>query len=140
MSIDYHFTAGVERPLILLYSGAVELLSTEELLFVIAHELGHVKSGHVLYYQIAEFLPLIDDAILHRVKAADEFFAGGGERGLGLDTELAREIHDAEKQIADLVGHGVLFARLHGFFEFGGLFFDLLEHRRGIRPQHDHRL
>jgi hypothetical protein len=28
-----------------------------------AHELGHVKSGHVLYYQIAEFLPVITEAI-----------------------------------------------------------------------------
>jgi Zn-dependent protease with chaperone function len=53
------FTAGVERPLLVLQAGAVDLLTDDELFFVIAHELGHIKSGHVLYYQIAEFLPVI---------------------------------------------------------------------------------
>src|ERR1700678_1136064 len=57
------FTVGVEKPLIVLTSTAVEQLSPEELTFVIAHELGHIKSGHVLYYQIAEFLPLIAGVI-----------------------------------------------------------------------------
>jgi Zn-dependent protease with chaperone function len=56
-------TAGVDRPLILLYSGAVEQLTPYEVQFVIAHELGHIKSGHVLYYQIAEFLPVIAGVI-----------------------------------------------------------------------------
>jgi len=57
------FTACVENPLILLYSGAVDTLSEEELLFVIAHEVGHIKSGHVLYYQMAEFIPVIAEII-----------------------------------------------------------------------------
>src|SRR5882762_555059 len=57
------FTAGVERPIVLINAGAVDMLTDDELLFVIAHELGHVKSGHVLYYQIAEFLPLIAEVI-----------------------------------------------------------------------------
>ena len=53
------FTAGVDRPLIVLSAGLVDRLTDDELLFVIAHEVGHIKSGHVLYYQIAEFLPVI---------------------------------------------------------------------------------
>jgi Zn-dependent protease with chaperone function len=57
------FTAGVDRPLIVLSSGAIEALDDEELLFVIAHELGHIKSGHVLYYQIAEFFPVIGEIV-----------------------------------------------------------------------------
>jgi Zn-dependent protease with chaperone function len=57
------FTAGVEHPLVVLNAGAVDLLSDDELLFVIAHELGHIKSGHVLYYQIAEFLPVIVEIV-----------------------------------------------------------------------------
>jgi Zn-dependent protease with chaperone function len=57
------FTAGVERPIVVLTSGAVDLLSEDELFFVIGHELGHIKSGHVLYYQIAEFLPVIGEII-----------------------------------------------------------------------------
>jgi Zn-dependent protease with chaperone function len=57
------FTAGVERPIVVLSSSAVDLLTDDELFFVIAHELGHIKSGHVLYYQMAEFLPVIGDLI-----------------------------------------------------------------------------
>lgn len=57
------FTAGVEQPLVILNSGTVDQLTDDELRFVLAHELGHIKSGHVLYYQIAEFLPLISEAI-----------------------------------------------------------------------------
>lgn len=57
------FTAGVEKPLIMLYSGAVEALTPEELLFVTGHEVGHIKSAHVLYYQIAEFLPVIGEIL-----------------------------------------------------------------------------
>ena len=56
-------TAGVRRPLIYVTSAAVELLTREELLFVIGHEVGHVKSSHVLYYQIAEYFPLIVESI-----------------------------------------------------------------------------
>src|SRR5215469_12531314 len=48
------FTVGVEKPLIVLTTAAVELLAPYEMAFVIAHELGHIKSRHVLYYQIAE--------------------------------------------------------------------------------------
>jgi Zn-dependent protease with chaperone function len=57
------FTAGVDKPLIVLNSGCIDLLSSDELFFVMAHELGHIKSGHVLYYQIAQFLPIIGEII-----------------------------------------------------------------------------
>lgn len=57
------FTAGVEHPLIMLYSGAVQALTREELLFVIAHEVGHIKSRHVLYYGMAQFLPVIGEIV-----------------------------------------------------------------------------
>jgi Zn-dependent protease with chaperone function len=49
-------TFGVERPFIVLQSGLVDLLDEEELMAVLAHELGHVKAGHVLYRSIAYFL------------------------------------------------------------------------------------
>lgn len=57
------FTAGVERTIIVLNSGTIDHLSDDELFFVIAHELGHIKSGHVLYYQIAEFLPVVAEIV-----------------------------------------------------------------------------
>lgn len=40
---------GMDRPFIILNSGTLRLLSDEELVFLLGHELGHVLSGHVLY-------------------------------------------------------------------------------------------
>ncbi|MBO1349812.1 MAG: M48 family metallopeptidase [Hormoscilla sp. GUM202] len=56
-------TAGVEKSIIVLSSECAELLSPEELMFVIAHELGHIKSQHVLYYQTASCLPTIANLV-----------------------------------------------------------------------------
>ena len=70
-------TAGVERPLIVLYAAAVDLLTPEELLFVIAHEVGHIKSAHVLYYQIAEFIPVIGEIVGAATFGLGEFFGAG---------------------------------------------------------------
>lgn len=50
------WTFGVERPFIVLNSALVDLLNEDELMAVLAHELGHVKSGHVLYRSLAYFL------------------------------------------------------------------------------------
>jgi Zn-dependent protease with chaperone function len=76
------FTAGVDRPIVVLNSGAIDLLDDDELRFVMAHELGHVKSGHVLYYQIAEFLPVISEAI------GDATFGVGALLGVSLQVAL----------------------------------------------------
>jgi len=44
---------GFERPIIVLNSSLLELLTAEEQKFIVAHELGHVMSGHVTYRTIA---------------------------------------------------------------------------------------
>ena len=54
---------GSQKPMIILYSGAVDLLSKEELLFVIGHEAGHIKSGHMLYHDMALVIPVLGDII-----------------------------------------------------------------------------
>jgi Zn-dependent protease with chaperone function len=46
-------TSGCERPYITIYSGLLDLLNEQETLGVLAHELGHIKSGHVLYKVMA---------------------------------------------------------------------------------------
>lgn len=48
------FTYGHTRPFITLTTGLVDMLDEEERFFVIGHELGHIKAGHVLYTLIAE--------------------------------------------------------------------------------------
>jgi Zn-dependent protease with chaperone function len=40
---------GMERPFIIINSGALLLLDDDELQFLLGHELGHVMSGHALY-------------------------------------------------------------------------------------------
>jgi Zn-dependent protease with chaperone function/RNA polymerase subunit RPABC4/transcription elongation factor Spt4 len=50
------FTTGVRHPMVVLHSSIIDLLTPEELQSVIGHELGHYKSGHVLYYTLADFL------------------------------------------------------------------------------------
>ena len=50
------FTFCVESPIIVLYSGLIDLLDEDEWRVVLGHELGHIKAGHILYRQIAEFL------------------------------------------------------------------------------------
>jgi Zn-dependent protease with chaperone function len=57
------FTSGVEEPIIVLNSGCIDLLTDDELLFILGHELGHVKSQHVLYHQMAIILPILGDVV-----------------------------------------------------------------------------
>lgn len=47
------FTYGHTKPFITVTSGLVDMLSDEELFFVIGHEMGHIKAGHVLYGTMA---------------------------------------------------------------------------------------
>lgn len=72
------FTFCVESPIIVLNSGLLELLDEEEWRVVVGHELGHIKSGHVLYRQIAQFLYQLFVGIGRRT------FGLGGSIGMGL--------------------------------------------------------
>ncbi|HXF96055.1 MAG TPA: M48 family metallopeptidase [Gemmatimonadales bacterium] len=47
---------GMEQPFIVINSGAINLLDDEELRGLLAHELGHVMSGHALYRTLAVLL------------------------------------------------------------------------------------
>ena len=51
--INAYTTGYKDSTLLVLYSGAVDLLDEEELAFIVGHEMGHIKSGHVLYHVMA---------------------------------------------------------------------------------------
>lgn len=72
------FTLGFERPLIVLHSGIIDLLTEEELMAVLGHELGHVKAGHTLYKTIAYFL----------LRMMEMIFGLGGVAQFGLAVAL----------------------------------------------------
>lgn len=65
------YTTGTRNTtMLVLYSGAVDLLTKSQLDFVIGHEMGHIKSGHVLYHTMADlitsamsFIPLASNLI-----------------------------------------------------------------------------
>jgi len=47
------WTYGHTKPFISLTTGLIDMMSDEELFFVIGHEVGHIKAGHVLYGTMA---------------------------------------------------------------------------------------
>ncbi|MCW5937113.1 MAG: M48 family metallopeptidase [Fimbriimonadaceae bacterium] len=55
------FAGGVERPYITVRSSIVDALSDEQLFHLMGHELGHIKSGHLLFHSIAAVIfPLLE--------------------------------------------------------------------------------
>ena len=50
------YTTGYERPFIVLGSAMVSLFTRAELEFVLAHEMGHIRSEHMLYHYAADTL------------------------------------------------------------------------------------
>ena len=71
------FTTGVVNPVIVLTSMLVDSMEDEELVFVIAHEMGHIKSGHVLYYQMAELIPYIGGMLGQMTFGVGDFLMAG---------------------------------------------------------------
>lgn len=61
-SID-SFSSGQKRRLVVITTGAVELLNDEELLFLFGRELGHIKSNHVLYRELGDSLTLVSQIV-----------------------------------------------------------------------------
>ena len=47
---------GFENPFIVISSGSLELLDPEEQRYIIAHELGHIMTGHTTYRTIAQIV------------------------------------------------------------------------------------
>jgi len=56
-------TIGSENPIVIIKQGCIEKLSTDELLFIIGHEIGHIKSQHCLYHLLASVFPIIGDIV-----------------------------------------------------------------------------
>jgi Zn-dependent protease with chaperone function len=53
------YAVGFEKPFIVINSAMVELLDRDELRFVIAHEVGHIMSGHTTYRTIALIILMV---------------------------------------------------------------------------------
>lgn len=53
------FTVGYREPMIVVHRRALDWLNEEELLGLLGHEAGHIKSGHMLYHDMAQIIPLL---------------------------------------------------------------------------------
>lgn len=56
-------TVGADNPIIVLHSGLIDLCDDDEIMFIIGHELGHIKSNHMLYHMMAQIINAIIDQI-----------------------------------------------------------------------------
>ena len=82
------YTYGDTRPFIVVTSGLLELFSESEIMFVFAHELGHIKCGHVLYKTMARNFKMV----LELASAATFGFSGM------ISTGLEMAIYDWERK------------------------------------------
>lgn len=57
--INAYTTGYKDDTILVLQSGSVDLMPDPELSFVIGHEMGHIKSGHVLYHMMVKFFAQI---------------------------------------------------------------------------------
>jgi len=76
------YTTGYTRPAVVLTTGLVNMLDEEELYFVIGHELGHVKCGHVLYMMMAQHIGQIMEWIGQVTLGAGKLVGKGVELAL----------------------------------------------------------
>lgn len=56
-------TVGSKEPIIVVSSGCIDRLTTDELMFVLGHECGHVKSLHGQYYSLAASASFLGELI-----------------------------------------------------------------------------
>lgn len=64
---------GMDRFTVVVSSGMVDMLDDEELRVVLANQLGHIKSGHMLYKTIAIFLGLVARAAARNLPLVQVF-------------------------------------------------------------------
>ncbi|HOI13579.1 MAG TPA: M48 family metallopeptidase [Methanoculleus sp.] len=65
------FAIGVEYPIVVLNTVLIDAMTDEELVYIIGHELGHIKSRHLLYHTTASILSFFGSQV------GDLFFGVG---------------------------------------------------------------
>lgn len=76
------YTSGHTHPFIVLETGLLELMHDDEVMAVIAHELGHIKCGHVLYKTMARGLKPLMEMVGKATVGLGSLVGAGIEAGL----------------------------------------------------------
>jgi len=83
-------TTGADDTFLVVSSALIDLMTRDELYFIIGHEMGHIKSNHVLYHDLANW-------IKHIATVAGNLTFGIGEIvGMGLMTAIINWIKKSE--------------------------------------------
>lgn len=61
--INAYTTGNRNDTLLVIYTGAVDLMTDPELTYIVGHEMGHIKSGHVIYHVMAAMIGQIAQAM-----------------------------------------------------------------------------
>jgi len=73
---------GTEKPMIIISRRAVDWLEKEELLGLLAHNAGHIKSTHMLYHDMAKVIPVMSDLVSLSTLGIGKAIVVGLEAGL----------------------------------------------------------
>ena len=76
------YTVGVEKPIVGINLEGMEWLSESELLYVLGHEVAHIKSRHVLYHQMAYAMPTLKNWLSNSTLGIGGLAASGVEIAL----------------------------------------------------------
>jgi hypothetical protein len=109
-------TVGTERPLTVLSSLLLDSLSADELLFVFGHELGHLRSRHIVYSQLATVLPVVGEVL----KTATLGIGGLLSSGLQLSVSNWLRMSDFSADRAGLLACQDLRVALRVLMKLGG--------------------
>ena len=73
---------GANKPMVIVNVDGMEKLSQEELIYALGHELGHIKSNHLLYHQTAMILPALGKVIANSTLGLGGLATNGVELAL----------------------------------------------------------
>lgn len=68
-TVNAYTTGTKDKTLLVLNSGSVDLLNDVQLKYIVGHEMGHIKSGHVLYHMMAQMF----SSMISLIPLADTF-------------------------------------------------------------------
>jgi Zn-dependent protease with chaperone function len=80
---------GVDQPMLVITSGAADRLTEAERIWLLGHELAHIKSNHMLYLELANLLPMLGEAIGDATMGIGKLVTKGIDKALMLWLRMA---------------------------------------------------
>ncbi len=94
------YVIGVEKPIVGINLDGMEWLSSNELLYVLGHEIAHIKSQHMIYHQMAFVMPTLKNVLSSTTLGVGGLVASGMELALYNWLMMARFTADRAGMLA----------------------------------------